>query len=279
MSHPASDPAAPEQIDVVGTAGDLALWHWTVEAPQFVAVISHGYGEHARRYDHVADRLTRAGAEVYAPDHQGHGRSDGPRVHIETFDDYARDLATVIELASERHPGLPVVLIGHSMGGAITARYVQREGTAALAAVVFSGPFIGGNPDLMGLVQYDPIPDVPIDPEGLSRDPATGRAYLDDPYVHHGPFLRETLLAIDVALQDIATGPDVGELPAIWLHGEDDPIAPYPLAEQAMPRLVGVHGRSKSYPGARHEIFNEINRDEVIGDVIAFLAEIVPVRA
>lgn len=279
MTHPATDQAAPAQLDVAGTAGRIALWHWAADAPRFVAVISHGYGEHARRYDHVVERLTAAGAEVYAPDHQGHGRSDGDRVFIETFDDYARDLATVVELVADRHPGLPLVLIGHSMGGAISARYVQREGTGALSALVFSGPFIGGNPDLMGLVQYDPIPDVPIDPAGLSRDPATGKAYLDDPYVHHGPFLRETLLAIDVALADIANGPGVGELPTIWLHGEDDPIAPYALAEQALPRLIGPNGRRRSYPGARHEIFNETNRDEVIDDVIAFLLDVVPVRS
>lgn len=267
-----------EQLELAGTAGRVVVWHWAGEDPQFVAVISHGYGEHARRYDHVVERLIAAGAEVYAPDHQGHGRSDGDRVFIETFDDYVSDLAAAISLAADRHPGLPVVLIGHSMGGAISARYVQREGTGALAALVLSGPFIGGNPDLMGLVNLDPIPDVPIDPAGLSRDPATGQAYLDDEYVHHGPFLRETLLAIDVALADIAAGPDVGELPAIWLHGEDDPIAPFPLAEAALPRLIGAKGQRKSYPGARHEIFNETNRDEVIADVIEFLGQHVPTR-
>ncbi|MGN7860107.1 alpha/beta hydrolase [Microbacterium sp. 22303] len=268
----------PEQLDLAGTAGRVAVWHWTQGAPQFIAVIAHGYGEHARRYDHVVERLLSAGAEVYAPDHQGHGRSEGARVLIETFDDYAHDLDAVIRLAADAHPELPVVLIGHSMGGAISARYVQREGTGALAALVLSGPFIGGNPDLMGLVNLDPIPEVPIDPEGLSRDPATGQAYLDDEYVYHGPFLRETLLAIEVALKDIADGPDVGALPTIWLHGEDDPIAPYPLAATVLPRLIGQGGARKSYPGARHEIFNETNRDEVIGDVIDFLGRHVPTR-
>ena len=268
----------PEQIDLAGTAGRVTVWHWAGGAPQFVCVISHGYGEHARRYDHVVERLLAAGAEVYAPDHQGHGRSEGARVLIETFDDYARDLDAVIRLAADAHPGLPLVLIGHSLGGAISARYVQREGVGALAALVLSGPFIGGNPALMGLVDFDPIPDVPIDPEGLSRDPATGQAYLDDEYVYHGPFLRDTLLAIDVALKDIADGPDVGTLPTIWLHGEDDPIAPYPLAAAALPRLIGERGERTSYPGARHEIFNEINRDEVIGDVIGFLGKHVPIR-
>lgn len=268
----------PEQIIVHGTAGDIVLWHWAVETPRFVVVISHGYGEHARRYDHVVARLAAAGAEVYAPDHQGHGRSDGTRVFIETFDDYARDLGAVIELAAERHRGLPIVLIGHSMGGAIAARYVQEGSSNLLAALILSGPFIGGNPDLMGLVQYDPIPDVPIDPTGLSRDPATQQSYLDDQYVYHGPFLRETLLALDTALRDIANGPDVGELPTIWLHGEDDPIAPFPLAQQALPRLIGIKGRWKSYPGARHEIFNEINRDEVLDDVVTYITETVLVR-
>lgn len=267
----------PEQMSFDGTLGRIAAWRWKAADPSFVVVISHGYGEHARRYDHVADRLTSVGAEVYAPDHLGHGRSDGDRVLIERFDDYATDLATVVEIARDQHPGLPVVLIGHSMGGAISARYVQRGGRDGLDALVLSGPLIGGSP-LLELLEHDPIPEVPIDTAGLSRDPETGRAYSADPYVHHGAFRRETLLAIEEALGDIAAGPDFTGLPTLWLHGEDDPIVPFEPATRALPRLIGSTGQRKSYPGARHEIFNETNRDEVIGDAIAFLRENVPVR-
>ncbi|RZU63702.1 alpha/beta hydrolase [Zhihengliuella halotolerans] len=268
---------SPDCTPVDGTLGRISVWRWAAKSPRFITVIAHGYGEHARRYDHVAERLLAVGAEVFAPDHFGHGSSEGERVLIERFDDYAIDLENVVDRAREQHPGLPVVLIGHSMGGAISTRYIQRAGPGALSALVLSGPLLGGSP-LVDLLQHDPLPDVPIDTEGLSRDPATGRAYLEDPLVHHGSFRRETLLAIRDALDDVAAGPDFAGLPTLWLHGEDDPIVPFEPAGRVVPRLIGEAGRRKSYPGARHEIFNETNRDEVIEDAIAFIDAAVSAR-
>lgn len=267
----------PTTRSFTGVTGDeIVVWRWPNADATFVAVIAHGYGEHARRYDHVAERLIDEGAEVYAPDHFGHGRSGGQRVAVEVFDDFARDLDTVVDHAAAEHPGLPLVLIGHSMGGAIATRFVQLGGVRKIDALVLSGPYIGGNPDLQALALLDPIPDVPIDPASLSRDPATGDAYVADELVHHGPFLKATLLAIGTALEDIAAGPNVGAVPAIWLHGSDDTIAPYVHAEAVARHVIGADGRHIRYDGARHEIFNEINREEVLDDVIVFIRASVP---
>lgn len=261
----------PTTTSFTGTTGDeIVVWRWDNPGASFAVVIAHGYGEHARRYDHVARRLVQEGAEVYAPDHFGHGRSGGSRVTVATFDDFARDLAVVIEDVAATHPNMPLVLIGHSMGGAIATRFVQLGGAERLSALVLSGPYVGGNPDLQALAFIDPIPDVPIDPATLSRDPATGEAYAVDELVYHGPFLKETLLAIGRALDDIATGPSAG-VPAIWLHGGDDSIAPYSHAEPAARHVIGPGGAHIRYEGARHEIFNETNRDEVLDDVVDFI--------
>ncbi|WP_137845000.1 alpha/beta hydrolase [Microbacterium sp. 2FI] len=269
----------PTTTSFTGVTGDeIVVWRWENPGAAFVAVIAHGYGEHARRYDHVAERLVDEGAEVVAPDHFGHGRSGGERVAVETFDDFARDLAVVIDDARAARPGLPIVLIGHSMGGAIATRFVQLGGAGSLDALVLSGPYIGGNPDLQALAFLDPIPDVPIDPASLSRDPATGEAYAADTLVHHGPFLRQTLLAIGTGLDDISAGPSAG-IPAIWLHGGDDSVAPYVHAEPAARHVIGVDGAHIRYDGARHEIFNEINRDEVLDDVVRFIRASVPALA
>jgi len=161
-----------------------------------------GYGEHARRYDHLAERLVNDGAVVYAPDHFGHGRSQGERALVSDVDQLSTDLGRVRELAASEHPGLPLVLIGHSMGGLIATYYAQRHGDG-LAALVISAPAIGRNPDIEALIEMDPLPDVPIDPDVLSRDPAVGRAYAEDPLVYHGPFRRETLQAFGAALQAV----------------------------------------------------------------------------
>ena len=237
--------------------------------PRLVVLLAHGYGEHAGRYAHVADRLTAEGAVVHAPDHVGHGRSPGERALVQGFETMVSDLGEVADAARAEHPGLPVVLIGHSMGGIIATIYAQRRGDE-LSALVLSGPVVGGNPDLFGLLQMDPIPEVPIDPGALSRDPAVGEAYAADELIHHGGFARETLQSFVDAVEAIAAGPSLG-VPTLWLHGELDPLAPYDATRQAMEHLRGDDFEEKVYPRAMHEIFNETNSDEVIGDAIAFL--------
>src|SRR5438874_1310342 len=178
-------------FEIKGTQGRVAVRCWPNADARYIALIAHGYGEHIGRYEHVAERLVAHGATVYGPDHLGHGRSEGERALIADIDDIVTDLHAVAERSRADHPGLPVVLIGHSMGGIIASAYAQRH-RDELAALVLSGPAIGGNPAFEGLLALDPIPDVPIDPEILSRDPEVGRRYAEDELVWHGPFKRPT---------------------------------------------------------------------------------------
>jgi alpha-beta hydrolase superfamily lysophospholipase len=257
-----------------GTRGRISVHHWENPQPRFVVLLAHGYGEHAGRYEHVAQALVSAGGTVYAPDHIGHGRSDGEPALIHDIEDVVADLHAVAGLAEGEHPGLPTVLVGHSMGGIIATRYAQQH-RDELAALVLSGPAIGGNPALIGLLELDPIPDVPIDPAILSNDPAVGEAYAADPLVYHGPFRRETLLAMGGAIEAIAAGPSLGDLPTLWIHGELDQLAPLEHATAAVDTIKGSALQSKVYPGAQHEIFNETNQDEVLADVVRFVGGVV----
>ena len=125
------------------------------------------------------------------------------------------------------------------------------------------------------LLDLDEIPDVPIDPAALSRDPAVGAAYEDDPLVWHGPFKRPTLEAFVRGLAAIADGPGARRrCPPLWIHGEDDQLVPL-AATPAGDRDLARRATSPSgiYPGARHEVFNETNRDEVLDDVVAFIRD------
>ncbi len=255
---------------LTGTRGTLVAHEWPHPHPRFVALLVHGYGEHAGRYAETAGVLTGHGAAVFAPDHLGHGRSDGERVVIEDFEDVVTDLHSVARLARSTHPGLPVVVIGHSMGGLIAARYAQRHG-ASLAALVLSGPVLGVW-ELPGrLLALDEIPDVPVSPAALSRDPAVGAAYAADPLVWHGPMKRPTLEAFVRTLQTVAEAGDVGALPLLWLHGEDDRLVPLPGSRTGVERLAPGPRTERIYPGARHEVFHETNRAEVLADLIRFL--------
>ncbi|MDQ3759323.1 MAG: lysophospholipase [Actinomycetota bacterium] len=260
----------PTQHSLSGSGGELVFFEWPNDDASFIALIAHGYGEHARRYDHVAERLVSEGATVYAPDHLGHGLSEGERALVAQGEALTADLHLVAEIARGAHPGLPVVLIGHSMGGIVATRYAQRH-PDELTALVLSGPVIGGNAAIMGLLELDPIPEIPIDPDVLSRDPETGAKYATDPLVYHGPFHRETLEMLRKAVSDIAEGGGFDDLPVLWIHGSVDALAPLEETRPAVERLRGPRTESKVYEGAKHEIFNETNRDEVLDDTMGFL--------
>ncbi|MEU2286555.1 lysophospholipase [Streptomyces sp. NPDC013178] len=256
---------------LAGTRGPLTAYAWPHRPrPRYVALLVHGYGEHAGRYEEVAGVLAGHGAAVFAVDHAGHGRSAGERVVIDDFEDVVTDVQTVAGLARAAHPGLPVVVIGHSMGGLIAARHAQRYGDG-LAALVLSGPVIGAW-ELPGrLLTLDEIPDTPVSPSALSRDPAVGAAYAGDPLVWHGPMKRPTLEAFVRTLETVAKGGDVGPLPLLWLHGEDDRLVPPDGSRVGVERLSGGRLTERIYPGARHEVFHETNKDEVLADLTRFL--------
>ena len=138
-----------------------------------MVILAHGYGEHIGRYEHVAAALVERGAVVAGPDHLGHGQSEGERVLVADYEHVIDDLHAVVRRSTADHPGLPVVLVGHSMGGLIATRYAQRHGDG-LAGLVLSGPVLGSWTAATDLLALDEIPDVPLDPDTLSRDPAVG---------------------------------------------------------------------------------------------------------
>lgn len=110
--------------------GDVRIVYdvWTPDtAPQAVVVLAHGLGEHARRYDHVAQRLGAAGLVTYALDHRGHGRSGGKRVLVRDISEYTADFDTLVGIATREYPGCKRIVLGHSMGGGIVFAYgVER---------------------------------------------------------------------------------------------------------------------------------------------------------
>lgn len=261
-----------------GAHGTLVARSWSGhDVPTHVVVIAHGYGEHVGRYEHVADALVRDGAFVYAVDHVGHGKSEGERVLVRDFEDVVGDLHVLIETARREHPDLPLALIGHSMGGLIAARYAQRYGDT-LAALVLSSPVLGRWDAVSELLALEELPDAPLDVTMLSRDQRVGEVYAADPLVWHGPFKRATLEALRRTLDTIASGPSLGDLPLMWIHGTDDQLVPVGGSRVGIERLRGPHYVERIYPEGRHEMFNELNAGDVIADVAEFIRGQLAVR-
>jgi alpha-beta hydrolase superfamily lysophospholipase len=246
--------------------GRVEVQRWPAEDAARLVVLVHGYGEHIGRYEHVARALVARGSSVVGPDHAGHGRSPGDRALVEDFEAIVDDLRGVVE---ETRGDLPVVMVGHSMGGLIATRYAQRH-REDLAGLVLSGPAIGLSPVFEGWLNGPELPSDPIDGAVLSRDASVGEAYIADPLVYHGGWKRPTLEAFVAADEAIAAGPRFGDLPLLYVHGGDDQLVPVVLARPIVERLAGPDADLRVIEGARHEVFNELDQAETIALVAGF---------
>lgn len=259
-----------------GSQGQIHAQSWSGEyEPSHVVVLVHGYGEHIGRYDHVAAALIEEGAVVYGLDHMGHGKSEGDRAILSDVDDVVADVDQLVETADAADPTIPLVMVGHSMGGLIATRYAQTHGDK-LAALILSGPAIGRADGLEALLAMDEIPDVPLDPTVLSRDEAVGVEYVADPLIWHGPFQRPMLEAMLRANRAVDAAGSIDDLPILWMHGADDQLVPLENSQTGFETIKGSGGATAiAYPGGKHEIFNETNRDEVLADLTNYIEDIV----
>ncbi|MGW0173556.1 alpha/beta hydrolase [Rhodococcus sp. NPDC003322] len=263
-----------------GTRITYDIWNPDGE-PVAILVLAHGLGEHARRYDHVIARLLDLGLVVYAPDHRGHGRSGGKRVELKDWHDYTDDLHRVFELARASHPGLPVYLLGHSMGGAIALDYALDH-QADLAGLILSGPAVdvtSGTPGIvvaLGKVIGKYLPGLPVetlDANLVSRDPEVVAAYNDDPLVHHGKVPAGIARGMILNAESLPPRLPTLTLPLLLLHGEKDGLANV-NGSRMIASTAGTEDLTyKEYPGLYHEVFNEPEQEQVLDDVVGWLKD------
>lgn len=255
------------EADFPGSEGSVFYRRWEPEnPPDRIVQIVHGYAEHGGRYEHVAEAFTARGAVVYADDHIGHGRSDGERALITDFDDVVDDLHTLSKIARSGHPGIPLVLVGHSMGGLLSGRFGERW-PDEVAGIAFCGSVIGDWQWARDVLKDPELPHVEFDPLAVSRDPDAGAAYAADPLVYHGQYKRGLLQAEVEALDMFADQIDQLTMPVAVFHGTEDPFVPYQRSVQAVHDMPTDDVTVHLYDGARHEVLNEINRDEIISDL------------
>lgn len=262
--------------DFIGSEGRVHYRRWDPDGSRRrIVQIVHGYAEHGGRYAHVADALTAHGAVVYADDHIGHGRSDGEQALITDFDHVVDDLVHLGALAAERDPGLPHILVGHSMGGLLAGLTAQRA-PERVAGVAFCGAVIGDWQWAREVLALPELPFVPFDPAALSRDPAAGVSYAADALVYHGQYKRGLLEAEVAALDRFRVQQDRLTMPVLFLHGTADPFVPYTRSLQTIEELPAQDKEIHIYEGARHEVLNERNKDEVIATLANWLDRIAP---
>ena len=276
--------------------------------PRAVVQIVHGVAEYVGRYDHVARFLTEQGFLVCGEDHLGHGKTvdDGKYGYFGPrggWDLVVRDIRRLRELQGEKYPGVPYVMLGHSMGSFLTRTYLIRwPGTVDGAVLSGTGqepaPLValgkalaGGLCLLRGGDSVSPLVNAMslgaynkkfapnrTGADWISRDEAVVDAYLKDPLC---TFMPTVAMFRDMmgGLQYIADRSNLArmdkETPVYFLSGDRDPVGAMGKGVEKVVRMFRKAGcrdvSVKLYPEGRHEMFNELNRDEVMADLLAWL--------
>jgi alpha-beta hydrolase superfamily lysophospholipase len=244
----------------------LVLHEWRLpcgHAERAVVVLVHGIGEHAGRYRHVAERLNDWGFAARAADHHGHGASSGPRGGLPSVMRLVDDLALVVDDTRRAHPGVPLVLLGHSLGGLVAASFVARAMRNVDALVLSSpglDPGLGAIQKLLIALLSRLAPDLRVgnglDDNYLSHDPAVVQAYRDDPLCHDriGARLARFLAEEGAVVQ--AAAPQ-WQVPTLLIYAGDDRLVK-PAASRAFAAAAPASVLSATcFPALYHEIFNE----------------------
>ena len=267
-----------------GEGGLRLYWQgWLPEGdPRAVIVIAHGASEHGGRYAHLVAHLVPQGYAVYAQDHRGHGRSEGPRAFVDRLDHAIADLDAFVAETAAKHPGVPVVMLAHSFGGCLGIVYASRH-QERLKALVLSSPLAAleaasavQRAAARVLSRVAPKLGIfEVEAGGISRDPEEVRLYDEDPLVYRGKLPVRTVAEIAAAVD---TFPDIAgriTLPLLIVHGTADRIVPIDGAEMIAERAGSADKTFLRYEGGYHELLNEppAEREKTMADVSGWIAE------
>ncbi|KQP12261.1 alpha/beta fold hydrolase [Pseudorhodoferax sp. Leaf267] len=263
----------------------IQTWRWAPAGmPRAAVQLQHGLGEHAGRYRRFGQALTAAGYVVYAPDGRGSGRTAAGaygRWGRDGWPGWVDDLHQLNQRIRAEHPHLPIALVGHSMGSFASQQYLLDHSADVAAAVLIGSSEPAGIADVLaaeGPTDLSAFNKPFVHRTGfewLSRDEAEVDKYCADPACG---FLPEPFTGI-ATLRRAADPAEIAkvraDLPVLIVSGDADPLAGGGAALELLAQRYRAAGlrdvQLQLYPGARHEVLNETNRDEVTGDILAFL--------
>jgi acylglycerol lipase len=270
------------------TSDGLTIYHqaWRPDAdPKAVVLLLHGLAEHSGRYAHVAKALTDAGYAVHTLDHRGHGQSDGKRTYVKSYADYQRDILQFRQIVERQHDGLPLFVLGHSMGGNLALGHVldHQEGVRGM---VLSAPALAPGPSLsaskiklaklVGRIAPGFRPEA-LSADAISRDPAVVAAYVADPLVFNGKITAGAAAALLNSMETFPRRYAGLRLPIMLQHGTADALVDIAGTRQLEAGAVNATVTVHYYDGLYHEIFNEPEQESVIGDTVAWLDSVMGV--
>jgi alpha-beta hydrolase superfamily lysophospholipase len=266
---------------------EIVFYEWPVANPKAIIQIAHGLGEHARRYDQMAAVLNRAGFSVYADDHRGHGQTGLGQVASKQtkklgnlgpggMDAAYKQVADFSNLIKKENPGKPIVLIGHSWGSFIAQKIINKQ-SDMYDAVVLSGSALT-MPGYLATGDFNKVwKRLPGSTgyEWLSRDIEVQKKFVDDPLTFLAAAMQVLGVKNSLKMLGMPSKTVRSDLPILVQVGEADPIG----GEYSNKALVEAYRKNSGiqdielfvYHEARHEIYNELNKDEIIQDLIDWI--------
>lgn len=275
---------APKEETFENTRGLRIFYRsWRpIGRPRAVIAICHGFNAHSGQYLWAAGQLVDRGFAVYALDLRGRGKSDGERYFVDRVEDWTDDLGGLIRIAEEREHGLPLFLLGHSAGGVISSIYTLDNQSELAGFICEDFAFRTYAPDfalavLKGLSHIAPHAHVlRLKNEDFSRDPEVVRAMNADPLIRDEVQPTQAIAALVRADERIERDFSRFMLPLLILHGTADKVT-RPDGSQRFYEEAGSPDKTlKLYDGHYHDLLNDVGRETVMSDILAWIDKRVP---
>lgn len=244
----------------------LLYWHaWRSINPRALLVLVHGLGEHCGRYGNLIKGLEDEGISFYALDHRGHGRSHGVRGQLDKFDDYIQDLRLLVVKACQDNPGLPVIMLGHSLGGLIAGHYALVYPQDLQSLILSSAALIQKKPMSPGMqkvlrVLARAAPHLAVSNglkvDHLSQDKTVCKAYVDDPLVHNKITIKWGMEFMENQRLLLGRACELS-MPLLVFHGTKDNIVDYQGSQEIYNAAQSEDKELHLFEGLYHETMNE----------------------
>lgn len=270
----------PQTSDI--TRNGLYYRNWSVPGePKAVVMLIHGLGEHCQRYEALAEFLSNAGYALCSMDLPCHGQSEGPRGHVDSFEEFQNAALSLYQYAVENHPSAPVFLLGHSMGGLIATHFLLDHQDKFQGALL-SGAAIQSPQEppawqvaiISTIAKLVPkLAMLKLDASKVSRDPAVVEAYMSDPLVSKDKLSARFLVELTNTMEECKDRAEQITLPILIMHGSKD-VMTAPQGSQLLHDSVSSSDKKiRIYEGLFHEIFNEPEAETIFEEMVVWLNE------
>ncbi len=265
---------------------DFELFYqtWKGEAGRGTLVVTHGLGEHSEAYSRLATGMLPGDWDLYVWDLRGHGRSEGKRGVVRAFSDYCEDLKAFVEFVKKQNPDQPLVLLGHSMGGLVTTATVIKFGDMGAKSLCLSSPLFGINVQIpalkekVGKFMANILPNLTLHNEvkyeDLTHDTKVVEEYERD-ILRHDRISTALFVEMVNTMEFCNKSGSRIKLPFFMQLAGDDRIVSRVASENFFKKVASSHKELKIYEEHYHEIFNELGRDYIFGDLKAWLKQFV----